>query len=344
MFVFVSIMTNNAIRKYQKSANRREQSMTEPAFYLQQNFSDFDEFCTNALNWDLDYRQLEAGSFTGDLLTFGNQNTIFSRAKLGRRMLQQGTSPQGLITFGLLANQKSNIYWRNIDISANSLFIFPPGGELHSISQSDFDVLVVSLTEEKLNQVCESLELPDFKTLIDHNEAFDCNPQLLSAFRRSLLAIEQELTAGNAYASFKPYLERLEHELAESLIRLVSDSQQHLTKKPTRKRDLALQSAELFIHESDSTVVTIPDLCNACNVSERTLEYAFRERYGMTPKAYTLVCRLNNVRKQLRAAYPENVKVSEIARQNGFWHMGQFSASYRKLFAELPSETLKQYN
>jgi hypothetical protein len=25
-----------------------------------------------------------------------------------------------------------------------------------------------------------------------------------------------------------------------------------------------------------------------------------------------------------------------------FWHMGQFNASYRRLFDELPSETLKQ--
>ncbi len=88
--------------------------------------------------------------------------------------------------------------------------------------------------------------------------------------------------------------------------------------------------------------MTIPELCNASNASQRTLEYAFRERYGLTPKEYTLVYRLNNVRKQLRQAVPVKDQVSRIAQQHGFWHMGQFSASYRKLFAERPSDTLKQ--
>lgn len=103
-----------------------------------------------------------------------------------------------------------------------------------------------------------------------------------------------------------------------------------------------MKSAEDYIHESANEVVTIPELCNASNASQRTLEYAFRERYGLTLKEYTLIYRLNNVRKQLRQAIPVKDQVSRIAQQHGFCHMGQFSASYRRLFDELPSETLKQ--
>ncbi len=41
--------------------------MDQP-FLLHQNFDDFDDFCVNARNWDLEYRQIEPGPFSGELL------------------------------------------------------------------------------------------------------------------------------------------------------------------------------------------------------------------------------------------------------------------------------------
>ena len=46
-----------------------------------------------------------------------------------------------------------------------------------------------------------------------------------------------------------------------------------------------------------------------------------------------MLYRMNNVRKQLRMANPKTIRVLDIARQNGFWHMGAFSNDYKKLFA-----------
>ena len=34
--------------------------------------------------------------------------------------------------------------------------------------------------------------------------------------------------------------------------------------------------------------------------------------------------------------------VAEVAMRWSFWHLGRFSSSYRALFKELPSETLKR--
>jgi AraC family ethanolamine operon transcriptional activator len=325
-----------------KNSQISVKDMNEPAFYLHQQINDFDEFCVNARNWDLDYRQLEAGDFHSELLMFGNEHVLFTRATIGRRLLQQGSPPPGLVTFGLMTEPNINMYWRNIDVCGDHLFIFPPGSELHSISQADFDVFVVSLSEEKLDQVCASYELPGFHDLVNHHEVFQCKPQRLSLLRSLLLQNEQAISAAHDLIDDVHYLETIENVLADQLIGLLADCTQPVSRNALRKRDLALQSAESYIHESGNKVVTIPELCEVCNASQRTLEYAFRERYGLTPKEYTLIYRLNHVRKLLIKASPENNHVSAIAQQHGFWHMGQFSASYRKLFTELPSETLKQ--
>ncbi|RLA47881.1 MAG: AraC family transcriptional regulator, partial [Gammaproteobacteria bacterium] len=78
------------------------------------------------------------------------------------------------------------------------------------------------------------------------------------------------------------------------------------------------------------------------NVSERTLEYAFREHLGQSPKTFTLTYRLNKVRKMLRHADPDTDRIHKIAGYHGFFHAGQFASDYNRLFGELPSETLRR--
>lgn len=316
--------------------------MTEQTFFQHQHINDFDEFCSNARHWDMEYRQLEAGQFSSELLMFGGDSVLFSRAQLHRGMIQRGSSPQGLLTFGLLTNPKINMQWRNIDISGDMLFIFPPGGELQGITQSNFDVFAISLSEKKLNQWCAAFELPDFHVLVKKNEVFRCHSVKLAALRKYLFSIDNALINGTEAVRSFLFLEQIEQEIATRIISLIAESSEPVNRKPVRKRDNALKSAESYIFESGGADVTIPELCSAANASQRTLEYAFRERYGCTPKAYTLIYRLNDVHKQLRHAEPGTILVSDIAQQHGFWHMGQFCADYKKLFAMLPSETLKR--
>lgn len=53
-------------------------------------------------------------------------------------------------------------------------------------------------------------------------------------------------------------------------------------------------------HTAERVYVT--DLCEAAGVSERTLQYAFKELMGLTPVAYLTRLRLHRVRQALRAA------------------------------------------
>jgi AraC family ethanolamine operon transcriptional activator len=220
------------------------------------------------------------------------------------------------------------------------LFIFPEGGELNSISQPDFNAYVMSLSEEKLNARCDLLDLPDIRTLINNNEAFMCRPEMMAGFRHWLHTVKLELTALDSSVRDQHYLHHIEQEMIDRILMILTENHV-VTKDQSRKRDIALSIAENFIFEPGREGVTITELCDAANISERTLEYAFRERYGMTPKKFSLVYRLNRVRRQLRNTEPGAALVSEIARQYGFWHMSQFATDYRRQFGELPSATLK---
>jgi AraC family ethanolamine operon transcriptional activator len=56
--------------------------------------------------------------------------------------------------------------------------------------------------------------------------------------------------------------------------------------------------------------------------------------------AYFQASRLNAVRQELKAAPAGTATVHAIARRWGFFHTGEFAAAYRRLFGELPSQTL----
>jgi AraC-like DNA-binding protein len=86
----------------------------------------------------------------------------------------------------------------------------------------------------------------------------------------------------------------------------------------------------------------VTDLCRVTGVSERTLEYAFKETTGLTPMAYLIRLRLHRVREALLAATPGSTTVSAAALNWGFWHFGEFSRAYKDCFGELPSDTLRR--
>jgi AraC-like DNA-binding protein len=98
--------------------------------------------------------------------------------------------------------------------------------------------------------------------------------------------------------------------------------------------------AEEYAMSQTGDRLYVTDLCRVARVSERTLEYAFKEIMGLTPTAYLTRLRLHRVRQALLAAAPGSITVSTAALDWGFWHFGEFSRAYRACFGELPSDTL----
>jgi AraC-like DNA-binding protein len=88
--------------------------------------------------------------------------------------------------------------------------------------------------------------------------------------------------------------------------------------------------------------IQVSQLCRAADVSERTLECAFKEITGLSPVAYLTRLRLHRARAALLAANPDSTHVSAEAIKCGFWHFGDFSRAYKQCFGELPSQTLRR--
>jgi len=308
-------------------------------FLISRQFDDFDEFCLNARPWDLDYQQLERGCFNGQLLLAGSADMQFTRSRLGRRLIQKGAPPRHLRTFGLLADPRITMHWRGQNVSGDQLFVFPEGGELDCVSQSDFDVSAVALSEKTLAEACQSLRLPGPEKLFGDREVFACDPGEIHLLREFLMGAERQLRIAGPQPDL---LKEIAIEAADRLVSIVARGKYTPERDRPRKREIALAKARDYVEANFAQQLSIPELCQIAHASERTLEYAFRERYGVTPKYYVTACRLNAAKKALFLASPGDTTVSDVALEVGFWHRSKFSEDYKRLFGELPSITLQR--
>jgi AraC family transcriptional regulator, ethanolamine operon transcriptional activator len=134
-------------------------------------------------------------------------------------------------------------------------------------------------------------------------------------------------------------------ELLETLLAtldMASDFEPSRNDRTRQARSAIVKVAEDHAQSQTGASLYVTDLCRVTGVSERTLEYAFKEITGLTPMAYLIRLRLHRVREALLVATPESTTVSVAALNWGFWHFGEFSRAYKDCFGELPSETLRR--
>lgn len=91
-----------------------------------------------------------------------------------------------------------------------------------------------------------------------------------------------------------------------------------------------------------ASLPTLPELCNIAGLSERSLQYGFKEYLGMSPNQYLKIVRLNGARRDLLIASDKNTRVVDVALNWGFLEFGRFAGEYRTFFKELPSDTLRK--
>lgn len=86
----------------------------------------------------------------------------------------------------------------------------------------------------------------------------------------------------------------------------------------------------------------IIDICRALGVSRRALQYSFQDVLNINPLTYLRLIKLNGARRDLVGTGENILQVQDVIARWGFWHFSRFSAEYKKMYNELPSETLRR--
>lgn len=229
--------------------------------------------------------------------------------------------------------------------SPNQALVYSPHDKLDTYWTADCVALVLSVSAGKLHMLARTL-LPRFSlegmpgrsvmTLTS-----DCGLSFNNALR---VICEESADSGSAFC--RGLTSRaLEEALLASL--LLAHKQQSSAGLPIDTEHYSdknyMDSAIEYIDQHCADEITLNDLVKLTGVSMRTLQYGFKNKFNLGPMTYIKQLRMHRVRDALLEAPPDNSRVGDIAAQWGFYNGSAFASLYRKIFDELPSETLARY-
>jgi len=309
---------------------------------MQLQFTNFEIFADTLNGYDLDFKQIDRGTFSAALQHIECDSVFINRITTTRRLEASGTPPPGLRTFGIPAANCLPFTWRNKTSSGNTIQIYKPNTELEINTHPFFSAIDVSISEDACNILNQQWGLPELDKLIGTREMVVCCPKTMRQLRNTLKAICTTVGDNPDLLKHNINLQNLiKYEVPHLLMQALMTAETQAIKTAPAKRSYALKTAVDYMQTTPLDELSLNQFCSNNDINERTLQRAFIEQYGISPKFYAKAHHLNSVYKKLLHNDAKTTHIADIACNHGFWHMSQFATDYRRHFGELPSETLK---
>ena len=305
-------------------------------------FESFEELTEAAKAWKADFRQYSPSTRRPTIDQYAVGEMLVSNGSFYCAVEQQGETPPGMRTIAIQADGCAPIRWFGEKPDKSTLLVFPKSSELSSFSQPEFHIVTISVPDEVLEGFIEeqSGEIPD-KTLGPEEQLLRTDRSTLSRLIEStnhIVGMRHEQNEELRFQAITDYRELV----LETVLGAATGNDGKKNRYHVKDRHSTLRKALAFINTMKNEPISMTDLSRASGVTTRALQILFKQEFGMSPKQYMLRKRLLEVRRQLMHSNSAATLVTDVANAWGFWHMGQFAADYRKIFGELPSETLNR--
>jgi AraC-like DNA-binding protein len=154
-------------------------------------------------------------------------------------------------------------------------------------------------------------------------------------------AIEVARTTPEVLSS-EPAAKSLEQVLLGQMIECLQLGDTRDDGVPRSQHVVLAKRIEEAIEANLGNPLSIVELSRMVGVPERRLRKLSQEQWGISPTRFLLLRRLHLARYALLRADPDSATVTKVALDMGFWELGRFAVTYKSLFGESPSATLRR--
>jgi AraC-like DNA-binding protein len=287
-----------------------------------------------------DHRLLEGGSFEirHRRIVFGNSS--FDRGDYSPAFAVNGQFSEHQVCLGFTPRIEKPAWCNGFNIGRGEIMCFAEGTELQFRNAPNTTWQVILVDRKELQEIAmiltgQHLELPEKGTA--NFRARDDTRSVSSTIELALTDLSNPETLAS------PAANSLCEEIVNEFVRTIASTDDFSGRSLTGfagYRYGAMRRAEEYLREHMDRPFSSRALCQATHMSERSIEMLFKEVYGISPRTWSQLARLNAARQELLRADVRIVSVTAVATRWGFYHFGRFSAAYRRLFGEVPSATI----
>ncbi len=289
-------------------------------------YDDYSLMTKSITNWEHQCTyKLSDNGLSGHHQVLQLQNMQIAYAKRIGSVMHNSISAKECFTVAIVESANDKICFGNMKLKADDILFFDDSHPNIFIASDTINFIAISIHKKSLGFESDLLR-----------KALDCvihNTD--TSFATMLRDIWKECKQSEKVVDFL----QIEKNLLSYIIKILS---KHTPRQPklTKGEKTALEIRDKVFHHMDSKI-NIKSLANEYKISEQTLQNSFKSLFGFTPQYFLRLLKLNNVHQELKTSDYNEAKVSKIANKWGFSHMGRFSAYYKELFGENPSQTLK---
>ena len=272
--------------------------------------------------WTQHYQQMSPGHFAGLVRYLDLQGVEIYEEHMNTRVEQNFSAPQGALAFCF-------------DRSDNALYVLNGESRNIWITPENYQEIAVVFGPEFVQR--NRLDVARLEGLF----MAPLNSQQNALFCRWLSSTLTRLSQ----TFDPPTRDALTQQLLDDCLFILDNAcvclDQGALQRRAGERAIMKRVGE-WAADTPEEHLNLLELSRVAGVSLRQLQHAFKAYTGMAPTQWLRLRRLNSARRELLSRTPTQTTVAEVAMHWSFWHLGRFSSSYRALFKELPSDTLKR--
>jgi AraC family transcriptional regulator, ethanolamine operon transcriptional activator len=318
---------------------------TYPHLVSTQSIRDVSDYSRSLPGWRLEVVQFSSGAFNGETTHFHLDNIEVIRETSDQALMKRGTSWPGAMVFSLPIRAEGD-GWLGGRALQHKFSLLTDGHNLPEIiTPRVLELVVVAFKREWFALRAQEA---GYGQLVDHafrDTTLALLPSQLPRLQRMFTTLFQELAARPLLLQKQASRIEMESLIIDNLLVALASAKERKPRHETPSKKIA-DRARTLVLERSSEPPGIGELALALGVSRRHLQNCFQEAYGVNAVRILRIIRLNRVRTDFQRAISLNKKISigDVAAEWGFWHWSRFSASYREMFGELPSETMRQFS
>ena len=298
---------------------------------------DIDQFFSDQVEWQYDYRQLSAGplKFRTRIVELPGITLYWNH--FGARILAKEAYIGDELIFAIVFPAKKPFLYQGHEFTTNHAVIQQPDAEHNYVIPEGLSSLVIYVDRSLIAAVAPALSKAVEKRV--HSPALMA---LVKVCQSSTKIIQRQTMTRNDETLAMTLRNRILNRLLEALTPWYAEK--HETEDAdfpcSKEFSLVNQAEEEMMKIGLPTRPSMDQLAGILEVSRRTLFYSFNQWLGVGPNAYFDIVRLHRVRDRLLAGTRSTTSVTVAANEMGFNHLGRFAGRYYEFFGEHPSETL----